>query len=85
MVNLNYRKGAEKERKIVNFHRSKGRLAFRSAGSHSPIDVFVLDLELKQIKLIQSKPKSMSENKKQEILNSILKFEGDYKVIVSVE
>ena len=42
-MNKNYLKGVRKERKIVNIARNEGKLAFRSAGSHSPIDVFILD------------------------------------------
>ena len=38
-----YQKGADRERKIVNRAREKGHIAFRSAGSHSPIDVCIID------------------------------------------
>jgi Holliday junction resolvase len=54
--NKNYQKGVRKERKIVNAARAEGKIAFRSAGSHSPIDVCIIDLEAKTIQLIQSKP-----------------------------
>jgi Holliday junction resolvase len=80
-----YRKGSDKERRIVNAERRRGNLAFRSAGSHSPIDVFVLNPIAKVIYLIQSKPRSISQNQKNKILVDIKKFEGEYKVIASVE
>ena len=82
--NRNYARGYEKERKIVNGLRSAGCLAFRSAGSHSPIDVFALDPQLKVILLIQSKPKSMPEAEKQRILENLKKYEGTFEVRVQV-
>ena len=86
MVNRNYRNGADKERKIVKFFREKGCLAFRSAGSHSPIDVFVLDFVNKRIKLIQSKSgKSYSESFKKKLMEELKIYEGTYSVSVSVE
>jgi Holliday junction resolvase len=80
-----YRKGADKERKIVKTFRDNGHLAFRSAGSHSPIDVFALNIEKKEIYLIQSKSDKMSEASKKNILDSIIKYEGTYIVKVVVK
>ena len=81
----NYQRGVRKEYKIINKAREMGFLAFRSAGSHSPVDCFVLSPAQKIILLIQCKPKSMSENAKLKILNELKKYEGDYKVFVKVE
>lgn len=50
-----YRKGADYERKLVKEAREQGKLAFRSAGSHSPIDVCIVDVETGVIQLIQAK------------------------------
>ena len=50
-----YRKGADKERKLVNEARNTGKIAFRSAGSKSPIDVVTVDSVTREIELIQSK------------------------------
>lgn len=50
-----YRKGAEYERKLVREAKEAGRIAFRSAGSHSPIDVCIIDTRSKMIFLIQAK------------------------------
>ena len=85
LTETNYQKGARKERVIVNRHRKLGRLAFRSAGSHSPVDVFVLDPKSKTIFLIQSKPKSMSENAKHKIYDDLKQYVGDYVVVADVE
>lgn len=58
-----YRNGAAKERRIMNKFRDKGYISFRSAGSHSPIDVFAIDPQGKKIWLIQSKLKMTPELK----------------------
>ena len=56
MVNKAYKRGAEKERKIVNKAKEEdGVIALRSAGSHSPIDVIIIDTLNKKISLIQCK------------------------------
>jgi Holliday junction resolvase len=67
MPNKNYLKGVRKERAIVNEAREKGLIAFRSAGSHSPIDVCVIDMSSRRIEFIQCKPDSMSDKKKEEL------------------
>lgn len=82
-----YRKGANKERKIVNAWREKGAIAFRSAGSKSPIDVTVIDFENKIIRLIQCKVGSEKYEKyaKKKVEKSgILKLEGYYNVIMEI-
>lgn len=50
-----YKRGADKERKIVLNARKEGKIAFRSAGSHSPIDVCIIDVQNRSIELIQAK------------------------------
>lgn len=82
MPNKNYQKGARFERKIVNDEREKGKIAYRSAGSHSKIDVTIIDIEKKEIKLLQCKKykKKISGKERQEILD-LKKYDGDYKVI----
>jgi len=64
MSNRNYKRGADKERKIVkklmpskvfSDIKENGVIAFRSAGSHSPIDVISIDFKNKIIKVIQCK------------------------------
>lgn len=80
MPNRNYEKGRRKEYKIVHKERDKDRLAFRSAGSHSPIDVVSIDVNSKQIYLIQSKPNSMSENAKNKIIKKNELLNGTFNV-----
>ncbi len=82
-----YTKGRAKEYKLIYEERAKGRIAFRTAGSHSPFDVISIDLATKTIRLIQSKrtlsqkmsyidPKLAEKLKKEN-----KKFNGTYEVI----
>lgn len=80
MPNKNYQKGYAKERRIVNRFREKGILSFRSAGSHSPIDVIAIDHVNHIIHLIQAKPKTMSDNAKQKLLDEHPELNGTYQV-----
>ena len=85
MPNSAYKRGAEKERRIVNSFKAKGCLAFRSAGSHSPIDVFVLNPKSHEIKLIQSKlGKSYTQSFKDKLLRELEKYNGSYEVSAEV-
>jgi len=77
----NYKNGANRERRVIKYLQKEGfDLVFRSAGSHSPIDVFALDSRTKQIWLIQCKPKSLSSSGKSKIEDNIRQFEGCYSV-----
>jgi Holliday junction resolvase len=84
MPNKNYRNGASKERRIVQKARNEGKLAFRSAGSHSPIDIFILDPKTKNIFLIQSKLKKMGEVATKNLLDTIKQYDGIYHVRTSI-
>ena len=55
MPNPQYIKGIRFERKLVNEAKEDGYTAFRTAGSHSPIDVCIIDEILKEIRFIQCK------------------------------
>ena len=70
MVNKNYNNGANKERRIVNQLKKAGYdIAFRSAGSHSPIDCVAIHRKKREILFIQSKPKDMSQKAKDKIFD----------------
>jgi len=82
MPNKNYVRGRRKEYAIVKKLKEMGySIAQRSAGSHSPIDVFAINPQTRVIKFIQAKPDSLSENKKKEIehanswLNNVFRCE----------
>lgn len=59
MVNKNYVNGVRRERQIVNKARAEGKISFRSAGSHSPIDCCIIDLKYRRIEFIQVKNKKI--------------------------
>jgi Holliday junction resolvase len=80
MVNRNYKNGYSKELRIVNKLRERGCLAFRSAGSHSPIDVFGMDTITHEIVLIQSKLGKLTKQEEKAILEYGKGLEGIYMV-----
>jgi Holliday junction resolvase len=77
MPNRNYLKGVRKERQLVNQAREQGLIAFRSAGSHSPIDVVIINMEKEEIRFIQCKPDSISQPEKAR-LEASLKHLNDF-------
>ena len=86
MPNRNYEKGRRKEYKIVKHYKDKGyEIAQRSAGSHSPIDVWVIDRGTRTIKLIRAKPNSMSDNAKKKIIEENKWLNGLFRVIFEVQ
>jgi hypothetical protein len=79
MPNKNYIKGRRYEYKNMDMLWSIGcHIVFRSAGSHSPIDVIGIDLEKKHIFFLQCKPESMSDNKKKELENKLKELNGRF-------
>jgi len=84
MPNKNYIKGVRKERSLVNSYRELGDIAFRSAGSHSPIDVCAIVIKDKKIYFYQCKPDNFSEKKRLEILQALKELNGTYEVLFTV-
>jgi Holliday junction resolvase len=61
MPNPNYIKGRRKEYKIRRELIDEGfDIVQRSAGSHSPIDVFAINKATNEILLVQAKPKGFT-------------------------
>jgi Holliday junction resolvase len=80
----NYRKGVRKERKVVNQLKAEGwDIAQRSAGSHSPVDIWAVNLKTKEIMLIQCKPDNYKDTKKYQDLIDIdgQMFKIGFKII----
>lgn len=77
-----YAKGRRYEYKIVKQERARGcSIVFRSAGSHSPIDVISIDTTNHIIKLIQCKSGvSLSERAKYKIWKDNIKLNGTFEV-----
>ena len=69
MPNKNYQKGRRKEYSVCDKLKAEGwDIAQRSSGSHSPIDVFAINKETKEIKFIQVKAgEGISNNESVEI------------------
>ena len=85
-MNKNYVKGRRKEYKITKKYKDMGyEIAQRSAGSHSPVDVFAIDRDTRTIKLIQAKPDSMSDNAKKKIIEENKWLNGLFRVVFEVQ
>jgi hypothetical protein len=80
MPNKNYINGVYKERKILNEARSHGCIGARSAGSHSPIDLWIIDHPGRTIRLIQCKPDSMPLKTKNRTMRTYEYLNGIYSV-----
>ena len=90
-MNKIYKRGVRKEYKIVQDLKAEGfDIVQRSAGSHSPIDIFAIKIKDRLIKLVQSKRdlnKDMSyiDNKlKEKIEQEHLHLNGSYTIIFEV-
>lgn len=85
MPNKNYLKGRRKEYKEVKRLKENGfEIAQRSAGSHSPIDIFAISRTKRIIKLVQCKPDSMSNNKRKQIEDENNWLNGNFDVSFEV-
>jgi len=76
-----YRKGYRYEREIVNQAIKDGCISFRSAGSHSPIDVCIIDKIRKEIFFIQAKN---SKYKYQKLKEDFTEMSEGWKVFFEV-
>ena len=85
MPNKHYMKGYRKERKLVNEARAEGYLAFRSAGSHSPVDVVIVRQHGGTIDLIQCKSDNISVSKRKKLMKRSEEIDGYYYVRFKVE
>lgn len=84
MPNPNYLKGRRKEQNLVKEARKRGLIALRSAGSKSPIDCVVIDIQNMQIDLIQCKPEDFPEIQRLKIETQFIKLNGLFKVCFKV-
>lgn len=81
MPNKNYQKGRRKEYKICKEFRENGwTMVQRSAGSHSPIDIFAINKETKRIKFIQAKPNNFSKKAGERIKEELNYLNDEYLV-----
>ena len=68
----------------MNAARAENKIAFRSAGSHSPIDVVTIDQQHRIIELIQCKPDSMSDTQKKRLESKLADVTAVYRVVFKV-
>ena len=81
MPNKNYIKGRNKEYKIIkNLKFLNYNIAHRTAGSHSPIDVFAIDKINKKILFIQSKPDNYSVTNTEKLETDLAWLNGFFEV-----
>jgi len=72
MPNKNYVNGRNKEYKVCKQLKENGfDIAQRSAGSHSPIDIFAINRLTRVVKFIQCKPDNFSELNKKRIMEEL--------------
>ena len=82
MPNKNYLKGVRKERAIVKRLQAEGfDIAVRTAGSHSPIDVFGINKKTRVITFIQSKPDNYPKSQGKKIHDELDYINGQWIVI----
>lgn len=81
MPNKNYLKGIRKERAIVKRLKGEGfDIAVRTAGSHSPIDVFGINKKGRVITFIQSKPDDYPKSQAKKIHDELDYINGEWIV-----
>lgn len=63
MPNRKYRKGYRKELEIVNTFRRAGWISARTAGSHSPFDLFAWNPKHRIVRFVQVKTKGRMKHR----------------------
>ena len=72
MPNNNYINGRKKEYRIVKQLKKEGfDIAQRSAGSHSPVDIFAINKKTKEICFVQAKPKDFAKSAEKKIYDDL--------------
>ena len=81
MPNKQYIIGRRKEYKVISQLKKEGfKLAQRSAGSHSPVDIWAVNHTARKIKLVQCKPDNMPMSQIRKLLEENAYLEGEYTV-----
>lgn len=84
-MNMNYRRGRGKEYREMKKLRDEGYdIVLRTAGSHGAFDIIAIKLIEQEVKFVQCKPSSMSENAKMKLVRKWYllngKFEAKFEV-----
>ena len=86
MPNKNYVKGRKKEYAIVKALKEAGYdIAQRSAGSHSPIDIFAIRKRDKVVRLVQAKPDNFPASEEKKIKDELAWLQGEFLVKFEVQ
>jgi len=81
MPNRNYLAGRRKEYKICTQLKKKGYdIVQRSAGSHSPIDIWAIHKKKREILLVQSKPDNFRLKQEEIIIKQNISLNGRFEV-----
>lgn len=81
MPNPNYKKGRRKEYSVCDKLKIEGwEIVQRTAGSHSPIDIFAINTETKEIRFIQVKAGEISQKEYDKIIEDNKKLNSKYSV-----
>lgn len=84
MPNRNYINGRQHEYRVLREAKARGCIALRSAGSHSPVDVVIIDTFNRKITLVQCKPASMPDRQMREIEEQYKELNGSFEVVYEV-
>lgn len=84
MGNWRYRKGRQLERDIVREAKEDGKIAFRSAGSKSPIDVCIIDEKNKIVQFVQCKTGESAEKHVNKLMKQFEWLNGPFIIQFSV-
>ena len=80
MVNRNYNKGRKFEYQVAKEYRAMGYISFRTAGSHSPVDVIAIHPKKKKMFLVQCKHGKIYKPEIARILADTKQLNGTFEV-----
>ena len=66
-MNVNYRRGRQKEYRLKKKYEKLGYIVLRTAGSHGFADLIAIEKYQRDIIFIQAKPNNFSENQKRKL------------------
>ena len=80
-METNYKRGRRKEYKVCKQLRDEGfDIVFRSAGSHSPIDIVAINKDKQYILFVQCKPNNYSKLSTKRLLIDNDALNGEFVV-----
>jgi Holliday junction resolvase len=80
MPNLNYNKGRSREYAVMEILRKEGWTVGRSAGSHSPVDIFAAKLGTTLLVQVKNGTARVKENEAKELVKWAEAFNADAEI-----